>query len=126
MPVTHIDLQSASPGAATGVSWLDPRLVQTLGPAVRTTVTLLPGVTTKILSEDIGRVGFVVLKSAAMASFPAIGPGGLGNVFALREDANIDMRGFVLTEWLSLIVGDWYATSTAGGQIEIFEFRPRF
>lgn len=111
---------------AGSASWLDPRLVQALAPPVRTVVTLPAGVTVRILPDDSSRVAFVVIKASALGSFPRIGPGGLAPLFSLREDMTVDVMTFTLTDWLTLICLDWYATSTAGGDIEVWEFKPRF
>lgn len=110
-------------GPTQGQGWLAPGLVTLLAGWTFRDIVLAPATSTLVAGVDSERVGFLVIKRSSMASFPAMGPTFDCNVFGLREDNTIDARTFVLQDWLSLTTSEWYAYSTAGGTVRIFEFR---
>lgn len=110
----------------TGLSWLDPGAVQAVAPGQPRVVTLPAATVVQILGNDIQRASFLIIKSASLVKFPMIAPSPLVQTFGMREDDTIDVRSFVLQDWISLIPGEWYAFSTAGGDIQLWEFKPSF
>lgn len=110
----------------TGISWLDPAAVLAAAPGVPRILTLPAATVVQILGNNPQRAGFLVISSSAMAKFPRVGPSPDVVTFGMREDANIDVRSFVLQDWISLIPGEWFAFSTGGGDIQLWEFQPSY
>lgn len=109
-----------------GAGWLDPGLVLAVAPGGSRVVTLPPATPVLLLGGNPQRVAFTLIKSSALAQFPRVGPSPAVQTFGLREDGTVDARTFVLQDWLSLIVGEWWAYSTAGGDVQVWEFQPSF
>lgn len=121
---------TAVPVTATGqppsTGWLDPKLVQSLAPFVCGTVFLPADVVTVILPNDPDRVGFTVFKEATAANFPRVGPVPDVARFGQRESPDDDVRSYVLQDWLSFIIGEWFALSSVDQTVCVCVAKPRF
>lgn len=107
-------------------SWLNPEYLQTFAPASCRRVTLPVGVVVQILGNNPQRVAFTIFKTLGAMPFPAVGPVPQVATFGIREDSNTDVRTFGLSEWLSFVMGEWYALSSTGGDILVCEMQPSF
>ena len=101
--------------------WLSPGRVLSLAQAIHQTVALVPGSTQLIAKNNPKRIGLYVGTPQLGVNTVTIGPFNLVTVGGIVLTGNQTTFAGVLTDFGSLICGEWYATVGVGVSIVVSE-----